>query len=82
MRTGEVSSWLVLVHHAAWAHHSQVWVHLLNVLPLKTHNIASVILLPRAGKTGFKERGYVVRNNSARGSTFKHLEDFLVGLRS
>lgn len=51
-------------------HRSQVWVHLLNVLPLKTHNIASVILLLRAGKNlpRFKERGYAVRDSSVRGS--------------
>lgn len=64
--TRKVSSRLVLLHHAdpyhaARAHHSQMGVHLLNVLLLKTHNIASAVRLPRAGKNlpRFKERGYL-----------------------
>lgn len=71
--TGEVSSWLVCLHHADSAPCClgatlPGGVHLFNVLPLKTHNIASAVLLLRAGKNlpGFKERGYVVRNSSVR----------------
>lgn len=49
---------MLILHRAAWVQQSQVGVHLLNILPLKTHNIASAVLLLRAGKNlpGFKER--------------------------